>query len=397
MTILNKNTLYYLYHSHDGSHHKEIRNDTFVWPQYEEHSDSFYCYEFNTGSVFNVFPLDTLLTLPEIDLIRKGHAKLILSNSHEAFHYYVEDLYHSIVLRYNIPPENIVLISESADIASHIKTVAKKLGLNELNSRWMRRFEYDVMMDRSIMGYENEDSIPLTLSNKNYDKKFLCFNRRWRGHRTVLVTLLHATGLLKHGYVSLGKSDDNRIWEHVCYRDLFYMQDNEEATRLMDSVREEMVNSFPELYLDNSDLVTNRAQLVTDTNYLYEQTYFSVVTETFFFNAERPDEYGRFLSEKTFKPVAMKHPFIVLSTPFFLVKFRELGYKSFSPYINEDYDNEENDSNRMMMIVKEIERLCNLSDTERQQFLKAMKEICWYNFQLLMNKSKPEDWFTDLC
>lgn len=394
MTILNKNSLYYLYHSHDGNHHKEKRNDLFVWPQYEESDEDFYCFDFNTGSVFLVFPLDTLLTEQDIETIRSGKAKLILSNSHEAFHYYVEDLYNAIVFPYNIPPENIILLSESADIASHIKTVAAKLGVGEIKSRWMRRFEYDVKMDYHVTGIKNNP--PITLEDKQYDKKFLCFNRRWRGHRTVLVTLLHALDLLKHGYVSLGKSDDNRVWNDVCYRDRYYMQNCEEAVKLMNSVNEEMTTNFPELYLDTNDLVTNRAQLSSSTNYLYEETYFSVVTETFFFGVERPDEYGRFLSEKTFKPVAMKHPFIVVSTPYFLIKFREAGYKSFSPWIDESYDEEEDDSLRMMKIVREIERLCNLPDNERTQFLDEIRKICEHNFYVLMAKHRPIDWITDL-
>lgn len=392
MTILNEDTLYYLYLAANGDNYKEIRRDNFTWPQFAESEDNFFCFEFNTGMVFNVFPLDSLLSQDDIDLIRTGAAKLVLSNSHEAFHYYVEDLYTTIVGNYNIPPENIILISESADIASHISTVAKKLGQGEFRSKWMRRFEYDVKMGRTLAIRVP----PKTLEDKKYDKKFLCFNRRWRGHRTVLVRLLHAMDLLKHGHVSLGKSDDNRIWEHVCYRDVAYMQSCEEAVKLLDSVGEEMVKSFPDLYLDNTDLVTNRAQLVSDTNYLYEDTYFSVVTETFFFKAERPEEYGRFISEKTFKPVAMQHPFIIVSTPHFLVKFKELGYKSFSPWIDESYDEERDDALRMMKIVREIERLSNLSDSEQTEFLTEIRKICSYNFELFMSKNKTSDWFTDL-
>lgn len=390
--ILNEEKLYYLYLAANGDNYKEVRRDNFVWPQFIESKDNFFCFEFNTGMVFNVFPLNTLISMDDIELIRNGSAKLVLSNSHEAFHYYVEDLYTTIVGAYNIPPENIILISESADIASHIKTVANKLGMTEICSKWMRRFEHDVKMDLTTLVKD----IPNTLEDKHYDKKFLCFNRRWRGHRTVLVRLLHALDLLKYGHVSLGKSDDNRIWEHVCYRDIFYMQGCEEAVKLLDSVGEEMVKSFPDLYLDNDDLITNRAQLVPDTNYLYENTYFSVVTETFFFKAERPEEYGRFISEKTFKPVAMQHPFIIVSTPHFLVKFKELGYKSFTPWIDESYDDEPDDALRMMKIVKEIERLSNLSDNERTKFLAGVKEICSHNFKLFVSKNKTSDWFTDL-
>jgi hypothetical protein len=405
MTLLNKDALYYLGTPWSGEPYKEIRNDTFVWQSYEDSPELFYCYEFGNAEAFNVFPLDTLLTAEQINHIRTGEASLAVSNSHEAFHYIVPVLYQTLAIQHNIPPEHIILISESADIASHINTVSSELNMGKFRSRWLRRFEYDIQINRFLMGCDGPPFVnglpgkrlpdPVTLENKHYDKKFLCFNRRWRGNRTVLVSLLHALDLLKHGHVSLGRSDDNRDWYSATYRGKYFMDNHPEATALLESIHEELITSFPELYLDSDDLVTNRAILDASTNYLYTDTYFSVVTETFFFRKERPDEYGRFLSEKTFKPVAMRHPFIIVSTPHFLDKFKEIGYKSFSPWIDESYDKENDDATRMMMIVREIERLSKLSTEELEQFLIAMREICEHNYKVLKNK-KLHDFYMDL-
>jgi hypothetical protein len=65
---------------------------------------------------------------------------------------------------------------------------------------------------------------------------------------------------------------------------------------------------------------------------------------------------------------------------------QNIGYKTFGSIINEDYDKEENDCNRMLMIVDEVKRLCNLSDTELQSFLNEAKHITEYNYQVLLNK-----------
>lgn len=403
MTILNKDALYYLGTPWNGEPFKEIRNDEFMWQSYEDSEDLFYCFGFGNSDAFNAFPLDTLLTTEQINQIRTGEVSLAISNSHEAFHYIVPVLYQTLAIQYDIPPEHIILISESADIASHINTVSSELNMGKFRSRWVRRFEYDVQVNRFLMGFDGPPIIdgvpnlalpePITLESKNYDKKFLCFNRRWRGHRTALVSLLYALDLLKYGQVSLGRADDNRNWLSASSRNKYFMDNHAEALELLNNVEEEMITSFPELYLDSKDLVNNKALLDASTNYLYNETYFSVVTETFFFLKERPGDYGRFLSEKTFKPVAMKHPFIIVSTPNFLDKFKELGYKSFSPWINEDYDKENDDATRMMMIVREIERLVNLSAEELEEFLIAMREICLHNYELLMNKT---DFYMDL-
>jgi hypothetical protein len=390
MTILNKDELYYLGTPWNSEPFTEVRNDIFSWTHYEESDDLFYCYEFANGNAFDVFPLDSLLKPEQIQQIRSGEATLVLSNSHEAFHYIVPCIYESIVLRHSIPPEHITIMSESADIASHISRTARELNLGEMKSRWMRRFEHDIMYNRRVMKSE-----PITLESKQYDKKFLNFNRRWRGNRVVLVTLLYALDLIKHGHVSLAKSDDNRSWHSVYDRMKMLMERSPEGIKIIDDIQEDIMTNLPEFYLDEKDLTINRALLLEDTNYLYNETYFSVVTETFFFLQERPDEYGRFLSEKTFKPVAMKHPFIIVSTPHFLDKFKELGYKSFSPWINEDYDLERDDAVRMMKIVKEIERLINLSPDELEDFLVAMREICQHNYDLLLSRNHT-DFFPDL-
>ena len=46
------------------------------------------------------------------------------------------------------------------------------------------------------------------------------------------------------------------------------------------------------------------------------------------------------------------------------------------------------DNKRMMMIVDEIERLCNLSQYDLEKFLVATKEICSYNYNVIRNKKK---------
>jgi hypothetical protein len=125
--------------------------------------------------------------------------------------------------------------------------------------------------------------------------------------------------------------------------------------------------------------------MIDSSRKFYADTYFSVVSETNFY--ERTDP-GQFVSEKTFKPIAEKHPFILISRPGCLQKLKSLGYKTFSPFINEDYDSETNDSKRMRMIVDEVIRLSNLNTDDLNHFLSNVKEICEYNYNILLNKTE---------
>jgi hypothetical protein len=97
--------------------------------------------------------------------------------------------------------------------------------------------------------------------------------------------------------------------------------------------------------------------------------------------------FGRHLTEKVFKTIANKHPALLVSPPHSLIKLRELGYKTFSPWIDESYDLELNDSKRMLKVVAEIKRLCELKPNELLEFLTNVKSICEYNQKVLLNQT----------
>jgi hypothetical protein len=231
----------------------------------------------------------------------------------------------------------------------------------------------------------------LTLEKKKYTKSFLNFNRRWRIHRPCLVGLLHSMNLLDKGLVSLGRSEDNFNWSDIFDEISTILTDDEELYQLFVSNKESICN-LPDMYLDTTNLVSpNRARIklpdvqYTDTLKLYQNTYFSIVSETHFFNGP-----GRFFSEKTFKPIAFMHPFILMSQPYSLKILRDLGYKTFHPYIDERYDTETNDVSRLKMILNEVKRLSNLNDEEVSTFIDMVKPITEHNFLNLITKKNNQ-------
>lgn len=61
-----------------------------------------------------------------------------------------------------------------------------------------------------------------------------------------------------------------------------------------------------------------------------------------------------FITEKTTKPIAMKHPFMILSNKDFLKNLRALGFKTFHEHIDESYDTEPMVAKRVEIIVKNL-------------------------------------------
>lgn len=87
----------------------------------------------------------------------------------------------------------------------------------------------------------------------------------------------------------------------------------------------------------------------------YSSTYFSLVAETY-------DTGKTFISEKSYKPLAFGHPFLICGTSNTLKLIHEQGFETYSSIFDESYDLEENNLQRRGLLLKEIKKVYNNSD-----------------------------------
>lgn len=342
--------------------------------------DIWYCL-FSCENSFKLFRVTDLMPPGVIEKVRAGEALVVLDNALEPFMRSIDSIYQHLVIEEGIPERQIMLLTNMYDAREYANTVAKKLGKQPIRIMWFKLFEWDLHMAMKITYNEQ----PLnTLELKAYPKKFLNLNRRWRLHRPFLTMLLHHKGLIDKGYVSFGPCDGNDTWDKRWPEMIHYFRKDQRILDIM--TQAETVKQLPPLYLDTDELHINRAVATQDTDQYYLNSYFSVVSETTYFTGEWYPN-ARFLSEKIFKAIAMKHPFILVSVPNSLEVLRIMGYKTFSPIIDESYDTELDDGQRMILIADEIERLSKLEGVELEKFLVAAKEIVDYNYNNLMSKT----------
>jgi hypothetical protein len=88
----------------------------------------------------------------------------------------------------------------------------------------------------------------------------------------------------------------------------------------------------------------------------YNATSFSVVVET-------TTTMPTFISEKTFKPLAYYHPFLVLGSPYTLQYVKEIGFETFGHIIDESYDVMLNDDLRLLHICGQVDNLLRYDKT----------------------------------
>jgi len=115
----------------------------------------------------------------------------------------------------------------------------------------------------------------------------------------------------------------------------------------------------------------------------YNNFFVEVVCETFFSGETF------FPTEKTWRPIILKTPFIVQGPTGYLKNLRKLGFKTFSEFWDEGYD-EDPPNWSYKEIIKVIEDLSSKSNDEIQRMYIAMQDILEHNYNTLLNLTRED-------
>jgi len=108
----------------------------------------------------------------------------------------------------------------------------------------------------------------------------------------------------------------------------------------------------------------------------YNQTYFSVISETSF-------DVTRLVGDPW--KAMLLHPFILNAGAHSLELFKSYGFKSFPNVFDESYDELEDNLERSKFIINEIERICLLSEEEKHKLYLDSIPILKHNQSHLCN------------
>ena len=357
-------------------------------------NDLYFSINYNVG-ISNFDKIGNSFSEEMLNDLRTKKKKLIVDMSEEAVYSFVDYTYNNLVIKLGIPEEQIIYIGTSPDYKQYIQQTSERLNLKPIESehfwffeRQAKQFFIEDMVGSMVSTLPDKISYSSPLKNSTFKKKFIHLNRNWRSHRFATLCMLHSRDLLKDGYVSFHypENRNEEIWKkwHNAM-----LEDFKNADYYNELEKAYSVKDILPLHLDIDNYLVNGAYFSQRkiASHL-RNTYFSLVSETIFKN-NNPG----FLTEKIFKPVMFKHPFIVICIPKTLELFRSLGYKTFDGIIDESYDSEYDENKRLKMIIDETERLCNLTPAELEDFRNKCLPIVDYNFEVAMNKSKLEDYW----
>ena len=203
-------------------------------------------------------------------------------------------------------------------------------------------------------------------------KKFLCFNRQLenRQHRLILAHIALKYGLLENSIFSFVQTVEDSVIYNSMDEWTNYFNDNWlQASRRIAQMLPYEIDTQLLLGSDKTSFQTNN-----NKKQFYLDTYIHITSETKFKDVNEP-----FLSEKTFRPMLNLQPFIYVGDYHAIKMLQELGFKTFHPYIDEAYDDEQDYNVRMTMIEKEIKKLNDLSVEELHDLYYNLIDRVIYN------------------
>ena len=215
---------------------------------------------------------------------------------------------------------------------------------------WYRFAEHDTRLDKTIPT----------------QKKFLIYCRDWshrREYRLKFLELLVKNNLncVSQTSVMHVNSENVHISQHQFANPAFELTDPD------------LINCIP------SNTFSSAAS--ADYEYFdFINAEISVVLETIF------DDSRIHLTEKTLRPIACGHPFILAAGPGALEYIQSYGFKTFAPWIDESYDLESNSLRRLEKIIQAMKQIQNLQGQELVDFQMGIKQIAEFNKKHFFSK-----------
>ncbi len=225
-------------------------------------------------------------------------------------------------------------------------------------------------------GYQYSPSI-LSPCKRKIEKKFITFNRitgNSRVYRSFLISELYQKKLLNYGHISYSKNCPvhGNYKQSILDAQEKYDIDSSYIEKLLininlidDSLR---IDSPPNQFIDNGSYDIGPSDQLN-------QSFLYVVTETCFW------EQKKHLTEKIFKPIVNKMPFVLVGCSHNLEYLKSYGFKTFDRWWDESYDQIEDPIERLQAVVKIIDDICQMSNSDLEKILIEMEEILEHNFQ----------------
>lgn len=311
------------------------------------------------------------MSITELDAINHSNSAIDTLNSTGLDFYLFEPL--SIKTPKQSSHFDNVVFSNSVDIrADELDSILNYVQRNRLTNVTVYVGDYEVekylayylpymqlvVKDLHLLTVE-----PLPQKNKGislgFSRKFISLNVRYCTYRHIIAAYLSSRSCHLSWFHNVGLPKQTE-WYNI---DLWERE-------IVDKLD---FNLSPK-YLDISDLA-NLNQIAPELEQYYRESFCDIVGESRF---TRP--MGN-VSEKVFKPICYKKPFVLAAPAKSLAYLKSLGFKTFGDFWDESYDECEDHEKRLKKVLTTIDFIDNMSLTELRFTYEKMIPIVEHNFK----------------
>jgi hypothetical protein len=291
-------------------------------------------------------------------------------NKDDFFKFLMLNQYKSI--RLDVVPEAVCLtmlgIYEILDLFEFKSVEIATWNPLESNSKYRITIPQENYCFNSCLQYL--DSIDKELHNWNLDKIFMCVYHRPTASKLAIASYADQYSSLIH--FSIDTSHDNLVHfelDKLLHYDVLSVV---RASRL--------IQTLPRLISPSDRYTTSQIYDFSDPiTRFYKSIFVDLVGE----NHVSGNTF--FPTEKTIRPILLKKPFIAFASKDFLAYLRQMGFRTFSDFWNEDYDGYEY-GDRLKRIYKVIDYISSKSTKELEKMYWDMQYTLEYNYNLLVNR-----------
>ena len=258
---------------------------------------------------------------------------------------------HSTVRLLGLPKQSVLIVSGNLNAGQQYAEWCKQHSKEEY-IEFQEGIEWD-----GKMSHPPSTAVKI----KDYSLPFNSLNRAHRNHRTEHLYFLAENKL--QGLISGGAWFDTHTIDTPIYQKVDY-----------DHYKSVLTVNYPKT-VDVNDLVNQVPNLINNLE-IYENSQLTVVTESHF-----DQTGGLFITEKTFRPLLVGHPFMVLGQKGTLKKLRSWGFITDFDGLDQSYDDVDDNRERFLQFHLALRNWCMQDPEIRRTAIYKWNNIIQHNFQ----------------
>jgi len=293
---------------------------------------------------------DSTPAIPELVIsdIKNGVCLILVAHPMEGFAWSAYDIFvEELCSLYGLSFNNFVALTGNPAPSAKYKSV-------HYNYWEFASFSNNIIKEHNL-GKEH------IFNGKCRPYKFISLNRICHPHRWATLTALYP--YKDQGLLSFANKDYPGYTPHNRSFITFNCEYDSYSKKFNDlHLPEDVKLTLPTHYENPFDKDLPKAVIIDAYTDKFYHSYLHIVCETFVSHV--------FFSEKTYKPIKYFQPFVLINGQYSLQYLRDMGYQTFSGYIDESYDLESDNERRIELAIQ-----ASLDFINREDLHEVMKEL----------------------